>query len=220
MNLILILLSLSLSLDALAAGFSYGCRRITIPISSLLVTGLISTTVMVLAMLCGNLLTLVFNPFFAERIGVVLLFLIGLRLVTLTLLNGRNGKNGAAAVPADSGVVFSLAMRWLGIVVQVIKHPEAVDIDSSGLVDLKEAFVLGLALSVDSFGVGLAIAISGFPLVATSLCTGLAQVLFLLVGQCSSRFIKRIFSDSWVLSVLPGGIILAIALVKLFQLGL
>ena len=55
MNLIILALSLGLSLDALAAGLSYGCRGIKIPHLSLAIIGLFSTSIMLLSMYFGNL---------------------------------------------------------------------------------------------------------------------------------------------------------------------
>ena len=60
-------------------------------------------------------------------------------------------------------MVFTLELRKLGVVIQILRSPSKADMDNSGSISTQEAMWLGIALSLDAFGAGLGAALLGFP---------------------------------------------------------
>ena len=58
--------------------------------------------------------------------------------------------------------VYRFEIRAFGFVVQILKTPTLADFDRSGRITGMEAFVLGVALSLDSLGAGIGIGVLGF----------------------------------------------------------
>ena len=78
--------------------------------------------------------------------------------------------------------LLKIAIKSLGITIQVLRDPSNCDIDKSGIIDLKESLLLGLALSVDAIGVGIGSALSGYHSVFLPFTVGLFQLILLYVG--------------------------------------
>ncbi len=121
----------------------------------------------------------------------------------------------AADVAAPQRTVWTLEIRQWGIVVQILRTPAAADMDRSGTITVGEAFLLGTALSLDAFGAGIGAAMVGFPPLVTSATIAAAGGLFLWMG---TRVGFRVAGWRWVrpLTVLPGIILIAMGLLKLF----
>lgn len=77
MELGIILLAISLSMDALGLGISYGLRMIKIPILAKLVIALISAIFMLIAVILGNCIATIFPAIFSKIIGVTILAVLG-----------------------------------------------------------------------------------------------------------------------------------------------
>ncbi|ASA20337.1 manganese efflux pump [Paenibacillus donghaensis] len=209
----LLLLAFALSLDGFGVGVTYGLRRLKIPLLSILIISLCSGVVILVSMQVGVLLAKVVSPHVASEVGAVILVLMGCwSLVQMLIQKEKDGGNGAGAgkilgaavegsaaegsneedatngmnSEADSApkaAVFSLELRHLGIVVQILRTPSSADMDASGSISAVEAMLLGIALSLDAFGAGLGAALLGFNPVWTSLMIALFSGTFLLLGM-------------------------------------
>lgn len=110
--------------------------------------------------------------------------------------------------------VFSLELRRLGIVVQILRTPSSADMDASGSISSMEAMVLGIALSLDAFGAGLGAALLGFNPIWTSLTIALFSGTFLMMGMNTGL---RFAGNYWMkhAAALPALLLIAMGILKL-----
>ncbi|WP_025691906.1 MntP/YtaF family protein [Paenibacillus zanthoxyli] len=233
----LLLLGFALSLDGFGVGITYGLRKLRIPLPSVLIISLCSGVVMGVSMQVGVLLAKVVSPHIASLIGAVIILLMGCwSLVQLVVqreedkaedeTNGMPGyaenhspdilaaTAGTPEKEPEKSAVFSLELRRLGIVVQILRTPSSADLDKSGSISPAEALVLGVALSLDAFGTGLGAALLGFNPLWTSLVIALFSGSILLLGLHTGL---RFAGTSWMkhASVLPALLLIAIGILKL-----
>jgi putative Mn2+ efflux pump MntP len=120
--------------------------------------------------------------------------------------------------PTDGSVermVFTLELRKLGVVIQILRSPSKADIDNSGSISAQEAMWLGIALSLDAFGAGLGAALLGFPTLWTALVIALFSGAFLSLGMNVGL---RFAAQRWMqkLSILPALLLMIMGIFKLF----
>ncbi|QWU17862.1 putative sporulation protein YtaF [Paenibacillus sophorae] len=233
----LLLLAFALSLDGFGVGITYGLRKLKIPLPSVLIISLCSGVVMCVSMQVGVLLAKVVSPHIASLIGAVIILLMGCwSLIQLVVqkdeekteeetvgIPGNAENHGPVSLAVTDGTsekepeksaVFSLELRRLGIVVQILRTPSSADMDKSGSISPVEALVLGIALSLDAFGTGLGAALLGFNPLWTSLVIALFSGSILLLGLHTGL---RFAGTSWMkhASVLPALLLIAIGILKL-----
>ncbi|MDT3425199.1 putative Mn2+ efflux pump MntP [Paenibacillus forsythiae] len=233
----LLLLAFALSLDGFGVGITYGLRKLKIPLPSILIISLCSGVVMCVSMQVGVLLAQVVSPHSASLVGAVIILIMGCwSLVQLVMQkdeekteeesggvpgDGQNdspaslaGVDGASGEEPEKSAVFSLELRRLGIVIQILRTPSSADMDKSGSISPVEALVLGTALSLDAFGTGLGAALLGFNPLWTSLVIALFSGSILLLGLHTGL---RFAGTSWMkhASVLPALLLIAIGILKL-----
>ncbi|SES94407.1 manganese efflux pump [Paenibacillus sp. NFR01] len=203
----LLLLAFALSLDGFGVGITYGLRQMKIPLLSVLIISLCSGVVICVSMQVGVLLAKVVSPDAASTVGAVILVLMGCWSLYQMLTQKEKERKEAGvqddaqcdedikavqepeaiaeAASEDSlkAAVFSLELRHLGVVIQILRTPSSADLDASGSISPMEAMVLGIALSLDAFGAGLGAALLGFSPVPTALVIALFSGTFLLLGM-------------------------------------
>lgn len=240
----LLLLAFALSLDGFGVGVTYGLRRMKIPLLSILIISLCSGVVICVSMQVGVLLAKVVSPHAASEVGAVILVLMGCwSLVQLLIQKEKDGGTGAGAGQAQQGdaersaverpaeedpsmgmdseagfapkaAVFSLELRHLGVVVQILRTPSSADMDASGSISSVEAMILGIALSLDAFGAGLGAALLGFNPVWTSLMIALFSGTFLLFGMKTGL---KFSGNYWMkhAGLLPALLLITMGIMKL-----
>lgn len=144
---------LALVTDAFLACFAYGTAKIRIPFSSACLMGGIGTGVLLFSMLLSVPFQQILPEKFCTVAGSVLLFGIGLLSVFQNSLKAFLAKKQDAKK--------KLRFQWAGIsfAITVYLDETKADADHSKVLSLKEAAMLGLILSLDSFGIGFS---SGF----------------------------------------------------------
>lgn len=205
----ILMLALAVSGDGFLVGVAYGVKKIKIPLISLLVIALASTTAVTVSMLCGKGLASVLSPEFASRTGALLLVIIGIYF----LLQACGEKINNLGNDNDEPLI-SIKVKPLGIIVQILKEPSSADMDCSGEISLREAFFLGLALALDALGAGLGAAMAGFSILLTAICVGVLKFILLNGGIYLGKFMG---SQRWICfsTLLPGIILVTIGLVEL-----
>lgn len=172
-----VLFALAVSSDGFAAGIAYGARKIKIPMGSLLLICLASMLAVSISMLAGKALALYFTPLLAQRIGALALMAVGLWFFSESLRNwqGRDetGENNAIA---------TFRIKPLGIIIQILREPSRADLDSSGVISFREAFLLGTALALDALGAGMGASLSGYNLAMTIPLVGCCKFLLISLG--------------------------------------
>ena len=216
MILVIIILSISLSLDAFGVGIVYGLRKTHVPALSRIIICAFSIFYSGAALLIGKGLSSILPHQAAKWIGIGVLTAMGIWIILQGVLDeGKKAKAGPE-IPAVDQTLFKIAIKSLGISIQVIRHPTDGDIDKSGVIDVFESLLLGLALSIDAIGVGIGSGLAGFSSLFIPLFSGLFQMLFLSTGlYLGKRFSATGWVNEKVMSMLPGLLLICLALARL-----
>lgn len=200
------LFALALSLDSLGVGIAYGLQKIKISPVAQAVICICSAAVLMVSMLLGQLLTTVIAVETVKILGAGLLIGLGTFSLIKSLLD---------VLPKAGESIFRCHINSLGIVIQVLKEPASADADRSGVITGREAFLLGLALALDSCGAGIAAALLGLQTLATSVCVGLGAFVFISLGQQIGQRLGE--SQKYrKIALVPGVILLGIGIGRLY----
>jgi len=200
-------LALSVSLDALAAAFAYGCKKIRIPPLSALIINLICTGTIGLSFLLGSVLA----QFIPEIVATVLSFSILLLIGTTKLLDSITKSIIRRYTQINREVRLSLFN--FRFILQVYADPEIADVDISKSISAKEAAVLAVSLSLDGFAVGFGAALLGFNTWAVILFSLLANGLALWLGGGLGN--KAAQNPRFNISWLAGVVLIGLAFMQL-----
>ena len=198
-------IAVAASLDGFAIGISYGLKKISIPWISQIIIALATSIAFIIAILFGNILKVYLNPTIAKYLGAFILFLLGIISILQAKINESTVKGKALQT------IATLRVKSLSIIIEILAEPSVADIDASGIIDPKEALLLGVALALDTFGIGLGIGITGVHILLTVVFITFASLLFLSAGLHIGYRYK--FNTS-KLKFLPGCLLICIALVK------
>jgi putative sporulation protein YtaF len=220
----LLVLAFAVSLDGFGVGVTYGLRRIRFPLWSLLIVTACSATMILVAMQVGDALTNVISPLFAKALGACILIGVG-SFAIYNLVTQKEKEpveeNGVRDDSLQDGqllekkTVLRLELKKLGLVIQILRTPSSADVDRSGDISVKEALVLGFALSMDGFGAGIGASLVGFHSVSTALTIAGMNLLFIYSGMrigiryADARFFQR-------MAFLPGVMLILIGISKFF----
>ena len=213
MVLSVIVLSVSLSLDALFVGFAYGLNGTHIPLRSKLVICLFSILYSGIAVFAGSALARFLPPFVGRLIGALLLAFIGAGMIIKAIL--RNKSSQKTDEESDQ-TLFKWMIKPLNITIQILRNPDAGDVDRSGIIDIKEAVLVGSALSIDAIGVGVGSALAGLSSWYIPLAVGLTQLIFLSGGLLAGKHLE-IFRrlDERYTSIIPGAFLIVLSFLRL-----
>lgn len=157
------------NLDNLTVGAAYGIRKIRIGFFSNFVIGLVSVACTVVSMLFGRLIGGFFSAAAANILGSGVLIAMGLWFLASFLK-----KRLRSAERAEQEEKFLPA--------ELLEKPEEADADRSGDIDLREAALLALALSINNLGLGIGASIAGFNIAETAAATFFTSLLLLWLG--------------------------------------
>ncbi|WP_186578411.1 sporulation membrane protein YtaF [Aquibacillus kalidii] len=202
-----LLLAIAVSLDSFMVAFTYGLRKMILPIQSILVIALISTVTFYMAMEIGRFMSTFLSFEIAEAVGAWLLIAVGVWVIIQFFKTDKSKHDGKPRI-------IKFEIKSLGIVIEILKKPMVADIDKSGKITGIEAFLLGFALSLDSFSAGIGAALLGFTPMFAAGGIGLTTGLFLFLGLKSGYLLSY---WSWLqrLSFLPGIILIVIGIMKM-----
>ena len=207
----IILLAISLSVDAFGIGLSYSLRKVKIPLIPKLIISLISVLITAVSFLFGNAILLFISENVAKLIGCVMLIILG----ALTIFKGLR-ENGNDEEPKKNDVI-SFFIKPLQVTVKIIKEHKKSNADSSKRVDVFESIYLGLSLSVDSLVVGVTYAIIGSLSFFVPIYVGIGQFAFLSLGAILGAKISKAKNiNSKVFVFISGAILIILAIVRMF----
>ena len=198
----------ALSLDAFMAAFAYGADRVKIPVSSVLVLTSLSACVLLFSLTAGNSLGALVPEYFAKGAAVVLLSALGI----LKLFDSSCKAFLRKLEPGGKKLSFSMA--GIKVILNIYGDPEKANEEEKEVLSPKEAFRLGLALSLDSVAAGLgagALRSSVWELFFLSFFIGLMAVLG---GNLAGNRLAARKTDG--LSFISGGLLLFLAMKELF----
>ncbi|WP_071395996.1 sporulation membrane protein YtaF [Bacillus tuaregi] len=205
----LVLLALAVSLDSFSVGFTYGLRKMRIPLKSIAIIAVCSAMTLMLAMLMGHLLEQFMSPSFAESMGGMILIALGV-WVLYQFFRPEKEKD---ILPHEK-VIVNFEIKSLGIVINILKKPMVADFDKSGTITGVEAFMLGLALSLDAFGAGVGAVMLGFSPVYLALAVAFLSSGLVFLGMKLGTNLRQ---NAWLqrFSFIPGIVLIIIGLLKI-----
>ena len=209
----IIILAISLSMDSLGIGISYGIRGIKISCKAKLTMCLISVAFTSIAVFFGNLLNSFMPEYLSKLIGAVMLIAFGIFIIFQSIYKKNKDKKLAVR---NSNELIKNASNIINDSVKIIRNPICGDVDKSQDIDCIESIYLGIALSIDSFGAGISSVTSGLNSMFIPIVTAVCQYLFLSGGVFFGKrlsVLKNINSQIFV--VISGVLLIILAMVRL-----
>lgn len=211
----MLFLAISSSIDSFGIGITYGIKNTKISNSAKLILFIISFIVSFFAVHFGDFLKDLLPDNIANYIGCCFLIFLG-GFVCFQSFK-KDTKNQVYDEVFSEPKIYRFFIKFLGITIQIIKDPISSDLDKSNLIDGKEALFLGVALSLDSFAIGISSGILGIHSIIFPLIVSVFQLLFIslgnLIGSALNRFSK--FPQS-IWSIISGILLILIGIVKFF----
>ncbi len=206
----ILLFALALNMDALGAGVSYGAKTIRLPFPYILFICLMSVVSIILSMTMGTILSNYIPASLAPRLGGIILLCIGVWSLFHALVEKKKNAHSTEEEP-----ITLLQLRILGLIIRIIKEPHTADLDQSGSISFREAFLLGIALAMDALGSGFAVSMMNFHVWGTAITVGIGQIFTICLGlYLGSRIGKSRLGSHLV--ALPGCILIALGILKLY----
>jgi putative sporulation protein YtaF len=207
--LTLLILAFAVSLDSFSVGFTYGLRKMRIPYKSILIIAFCSAVSLLIASGVGKVLGNILSPNFTDTIGGFILILLG----GWVLFQFFRPEKDKELISVEKTMV-TFEIKSLGIVINILRKPMTADFDLSGTITGIEAFMLGLALSLDAFGAGVGAAMLGFSPVYLAAAVALMSSLFVWMGIKSGSFFSK---SNWIqkFTFIPGVLLIIIGVWKI-----
>lgn len=113
-------------------------------------------------------------------------------------------------------IPFHLLPNWkkLFFFFDILKKPMKADLDRSGKINGLEALVLGIALSLDSFGAGVAISMLHLSIPLAAILVTVITFLFLKAGIETGKYFAQL-KKMERLNFIPGCILIVIGVTKI-----
>lgn len=205
----LMLLGFAVSLDSFTVGLTYGMRRVKIPFKSFMIIFSCTFIILLLAMGIGSVIELFISYEAAERVGGLILIVIGIWVLYQFITSNSNSKRRQSDMK-----IIQIEVKRLRLIIKILKKPSEADFDRSGSISSIEALFLGLALSLDSFGAGIGAALIDLPPILFSIVVTVSSVIFVIAGINIGLIFRNM---NWMkkLSFLPG---IALILIGLFKM--
>lgn len=191
----LAIIIIAISIDSFLIAFTYGLRGLTLPWSEMLKISITVGAVFGISMLIGDVLSSIVSIQSAEMVGGFILAMVGVILLT-TLVEKKKKK------------------QKIPFLIKILKKPMEADIDHSGKINGIEPFLIGIALSLDSFGAGIGVSMLGASPFITSLLVMAITSLFLIIGVYVGKTFANISGIKKV-SILPGFLLIIIGIWKM-----
>lgn len=210
-------LAISSSIDSLGIGITYGLKNTKISYIANVILFIISIIITTFSMWFGSFLRNIFPYLITNYIGSFIIIFMGIFMTIQALKNKKSIDIENLQNPVNDDKVYSFFIKYLGITIQIIKNPIYSDFDNSKKIDCKEALFLAIALSLDSFCIGIGSTIAGISNSLFPFFISIFQLLFLKLGNIIGKKLTntKIFPDNtW--SVLSGILLIIIGILKLF----
>lgn len=214
MFLTYLFLALSLSIDSIGIGITYGLRNTRIPIFSKLILFFISIFFTTISLMLGNLITKLLPDYIANFVGSFILIFIGIWILFQIFYTPHKKE---CVINSNEPKIYSLFIKFLGITIQIIKEPKSSDLDNSKIIDWKEACFLGIALSIDSISVSIGSGITGLSSFCFPILVASFHMLFLFIGKFLGHKINGMkkFPEN-ICNIISGCLLIIIGITRLF----
>ncbi len=188
----------ALSTDALIASFAYGSNKIKMPFLSVQVIAFLSTGILGISLMLGVFIM----PYIPNKLLKLISFLILLFLGIARLMDNIIKIIINKYLTVKKEIKFS--MLNVNFILNIYANPKDADADHSKTLSPKEAFSLGLALSIDSMAAGVGAALGNINIIAVLILSLILSNLSIKTGELIGRKIsdKAPIQISWFGGVL------------------
>lgn len=215
-----ILLAISLSMDALGIGVSYGLRGKKVPLLPKVIISLISLAFTAAAIGIGNIVVLFLPDQLAKLIGSGMLGVLGVAIIIQALSKKEGEVEPEPEVQRPQKKTWKIALKPLGLTIKIIRNEiygNGSKADSAAIMGIRESLYMGVALSIDSFGAGISSAVSGINNFFIPVMVGLCQFIFLSLGIfCGQKLTSIKKADPKIFMLLSGAILVVLAIIRYF----
>ena len=213
----MLFLAISSSIDSFGIGITYGIRNTKISNLAKFILFIISFVVSLFAVYLGDFLKDLLPDNIANYIGAFLLILLGGFVLFQALRKNIVKDNKIYEEVFSEPKIYRFFIKFLGITIQIIKDPISSDLDKSNLIDGKEAIFLGVALSLDSFAIGISSGILGIHSLLFPILVSVFQLLFISFGNSIGYFLNNFNKiPEYIWSIISGILLIVIGIVKFF----
>lgn len=204
MTLILsaVLYSISSNLDNLVVGIAYGIKKINIGILPNLVIATITSIGTLLSMSLGTYISRFLPSSITNILGAIVIILLGLYFLVqsiLKLINDYQSKN--------------LALKNIS---DMVEYAEKSDLNNSGDINIKEAFLVALGLTFNNLGTGLAASITGVNIPITVVSTFMFSILILMLGKSIGTNVFGAICGKYA-PLLSGILLIILGIIEIFN---
>lgn len=190
-----ILLVVVLSMDAFAAGLSYGTQKVQVPFLSLAIIALLSGAMLTASLVAGNFLMSFIPEALTKGISFTVLFLLSLYKFYDALPGLRPKGGGTGSGKFTTGNIS-----------------EKVNKEDKAILSCREGALLAIALSVDNISAGLCTGTVSLPSIILLLLTTAIHFFALKLGLFAGRMLSH---KSQGLAWLGGAILMVLAFLRL-----
>lgn len=213
---LMVVLAMSVSVDALGIGVSYGLRQIRIKNAARLIIFLIAFIFTFIAVKLGGLLSLYLPPNLTTVLSTIMIIGLGIFII-VQACKGKSEERDMKRKEKIKSKKQESVFNCFGLTIKIMRNPEAGDIDNSNTIDAFEAVFLALAVSVDAFGAGVICGIAGMSPLWVPLLISTFHVLFLSFGNIlSAKLLSLKKVNSQVFEIISGVLLITMSIVKCF----
>lgn len=203
----IITLVAAISIDAFVTALGYGVENISIPTKSALIIHIINIACISASLFLGEYISMYIPKNITVIVGAIILFIMGVTKLFDGII--KNALQKTDNFKKD--ICFSL--KSLKFILSVYADPKSADADSSKTLSPKEAAVLAITLSIDSFPVGVGLGLSTAPYIYVILLAIIADEFAIRSGHLlGKKTAKHTHADiSWA----GGALLIAMSLIKI-----
>lgn len=219
-----VLLAVSSSLDNLGIAIVFGMRRIRLPFTSNLLIAVMTSLGTFVSMKAGEYMFTLLSPDLANYLSSGIMIAAGGWVMFQSRIKpGENDgkKNGPETKGGNSNggapkTIFTMHIKSLGLLINILREPATVDQDYSGTIEIKEAFLLGLALTLNNLAGGIGGGMAGLNPELTATITLVTSLVFFV---CGMRIGHNVLAK-WIgerASFIAGLVLIAIGVYEFFE---
>ncbi|HBL84003.1 MAG: hypothetical protein A2Y17_05805 [Clostridiales bacterium GWF2_38_85] len=213
----LVLLAISLSIDAFLVSLSQGINSIKIPLVSKIVICITSILYFGLSVLFGNQISKLIPTNIANILSILFMLIVFIFMIIQIYLPKKFDKTNKQL--KGTKTILDFTIHSMGLTFKIIRDPIICDIDNSKFISIKEAILLGTALSIDSIGVGVGYSLSYHVNILQVLFVGFVQLVFLSAGNFFGlRINKKSIHNNNKLKFISCVIILIIIVLRILNI--
>ena len=192
-----LLFALSANIDSFIVGMSYGIKKSDISLLKSTIISLVTLIGTIAAILMGTQISQFLPASSTLGIGCALLIGLGLYYILKALFGFIRNKIRKREVKANEQAA-----------------PLKQEAEDTALLTLREGLFLGLALSINNFGMGIGASITGLKLVPTAVISLIVSVIFLYAGNFIGKTKMPRISDQMA-DVISGLILVGLGVYEL-----